>query len=166
MTYQELVTTVIRKYNLEDGAAIIPFIDNLLVAAEYYKNKAPKNYSSAPKLGDCLGEAKEVICGERQDTYGSPEDSFQIIAEYWSTYLKNRLVDVGTPLDKKDIAHMMILFKMARVQGQVAKRDNYVDICGYAGIAADRLHGDTKVNNSRDDLEEDLSDALEKGFGE
>jgi len=38
-----------------------------------------------------------------------------------------------------DIAHMMILFKMARVQGQAPKRDNYVDLCGYAGIAADRL---------------------------
>ena len=90
-------------------------------------------------LGDCLDEAKRTICGERQDVYGSPEDSFAIIAEYWSTYLKNRVTDLDAPLNSKDIAHMMILFKMARVQGQAPSRDSYVDICGYAGIAADRL---------------------------
>ena len=90
-------------------------------------------------LGDCLDEAKKTICGERQDVYGSPEDSFAIIAKYWSTYLANRQTDLDAPLDSKDVAHMMVLFKMARVQGQKEHRDSYVDICGYAAIAADRL---------------------------
>lgn len=89
-------------------------------------------------LGACLDEAKNTICGERQDVYGSPEDSFALIAEYWTTYLNSR-ANVEDDLDAKDIAHMMILFKMARVQGQAPKRDNYVDICGYASIAADRF---------------------------
>ena len=105
-----------------------------------------------PTLGDCLDEAKKTICGERQDVYGSPEDSFALIAKYWNVYLtevqKSLLVDNGFDPDEykldpllgsKDIAHMMILFKMARVQGQAPSRDNYVDICGYASIAADRL---------------------------
>jgi len=105
-------------------------------------------------LGKCLDEAKSVICGERQDTYGKPEDSFKIIAQYWSIYLKNRsnlCQDEGCPnygyphvcnpyeLLPEDIAHMMILFKMARTQGQSPSRDNYVDLCGYAAIAADRF---------------------------
>ena len=97
----------------------------------------PENHA----LGDCLDEAKRTICGERQDVYGSPEDSFALIADYWSTYLKNRVTDLDAPLSAKDIAHMMILFKMARVQGQKPSRDNYVDLCGYAGIAADKLMG-------------------------
>ena len=42
-------------------------------------------------------------------------------------------------LDAKDVAHMMMLFKIARMSGQVVKRDNYVDLCGYASIVADRL---------------------------
>jgi len=97
------------------------------------------NGKKASQLGDCLDEAKKTICGERQDVYGSPEDSFAIIAQYWSTYLAARQTDLDAPLDSKDVAHMMVLFKMARVQGQAPKRDNYVDLCGYAAIAADRL---------------------------
>jgi len=105
-----------------------------------------------PKLGDCLDEAKATICGERQDQYGSPEDSFALVAKYWNTYLlevqKKILVAAGFDLrdyklvdllETKDIAHMMILFKMARVQGQKPSRDSYVGICGYAAIAADKL---------------------------
>ena len=100
----------------------------------------PPLSTEAHELGACLDEAKRTICGERQDVYGSPEDSFAIIAEYWSTYLRAEYEKVGhRNLTPKDIAHMMILFKMARVQGQAPSRDSYVDICGYAGIAADRL---------------------------
>jgi hypothetical protein len=91
----------------------------------------PENH----ELGDCLDEAKRTICGERQDVYGNPEDSFTLIANYWNAYLAAK----DGMLSALDIAHMMILFKMARVQGQAPKRDNYVDLCGYAGIAADRL---------------------------
>ena len=90
------------------------------------------------KLGDCLDEAKATICGERQDVYGSPEDSFAVIAQYWEVYLQEYKV-CSDPLSAKDIAHMMVLFKMARIQGQKPSRDSYVDICGYAAIAADRL---------------------------
>ena len=82
--------------------------------------------------GDILETANKVINGDRQDTYGSPEDSFARIANYWSTYL-------GTEVHALDVAHMMVLFKLARTQGQKPSRDNYVDICGYAAIAGDRL---------------------------
>lgn len=83
-------------------------------------------------LGDCLDEAKACICGERQDQYGAPEDSFKLIAGYWSAYL-------GRDLSALDVAHMMTLFKVARMSGQGFKRDNYVDACGYMAIAADRI---------------------------
>ena len=104
------------------------------------------------KLGDCLDEAKATICGERQDVYGSPEDSFAVIAKYWNTYMLEKqktILELTNFAPKyyeevylfsaKDIAHMMVLFKMARIQGQKPSRDNYVDLCGYAAIAADRL---------------------------
>jgi hypothetical protein len=92
-----------------------------------------------PHLGACLDEAKATICGERQDQYGNPEDSFELIGSYWATYLQEKAKDGTTIISAKDVAHMMILFKVARCQGQKPKRDNYVDICGYAAIAADRL---------------------------
>lgn len=102
-----------------------------------------------PNLGDCLDEAKQCITGERQDSYGNPEDSFALIAQYWSSYISQILNEIGAydnnddliviSLDTTDTAHMMMLMKIARCSGQLSKRDNYIDIAGYASIAADIL---------------------------
>jgi len=145
-----------RDYNISEGcpecSISLPALESVIhiagepgnrtledVAKEFDPNgKAPS------QLGDCLDEAKKTICGERQDVYGSPEDSFAIIAQYWNTYLTKGSRIIKGPLDAKDVAHMMVLFKMARVQGQAPNRDNYVDLCGYAAIAADRLMGGNK----------------------
>lgn len=97
-----------------------------------------------PAPPNCLLEADKIINGERQDMYGSPEDSFEIIAGYWNTFLKATMkkkegclwTDLLSPLD---VVNMMILFKQARKLGQKPCRDNYVDSCGYEGIGADRL---------------------------
>ena len=86
----------------------------------------------ANDLGSLLDEAKRTITGERQDQYGAPEDSFDRIAAYWTTYL-------GRRVSALDVAHLMALLKLARAQGQGFQRDNYVDIAGYVSIAADRL---------------------------
>ena len=88
------------------------------------------------ELGDLLDEARETITGDRQDQYGAPENSFSIIGDYWTAYLKAKKDLLITALD---VAHMMILFKVARCQGQKVSRDNYRDMAGYSSIAADRL---------------------------
>ena len=82
-----------------------------------------------------LQEVEDIICEERQDTYGAPEQSFGRIADYWSIYL-------GTPVTAVQVANMMILLKIARMQGPVYKRDNYLDAAGYAIIAASMLEGE------------------------
>jgi len=105
-----------------------------------------------PALGDSLMEAHKTITGDRQDSYGAPENSFQLIANYWSTYLghleetliNDMNLDPTTylglpPLKAKDVAHMMLLLKTDRCSGQASCRDNYIDIQGYAAIAADVL---------------------------
>lgn len=79
---------------------------------------------------DILTIAEKVITGERQDMYGQPEDSFSQIASLWSAYL-------GVKVSREDAAHMMILLKIARTKGQEYHVDNYVDICGYAALAAE-----------------------------
>lgn len=85
------------------------------------------------RRGSVLGEAMQVINGERQDVYGAPERSFQRIANYWTEYLGDQLGDSITP---QDVAMMMVLFKIAREANQ-HKRDNIVDAAGYLGIYAD-----------------------------
>lgn len=86
------------------------------------------------KRGCVLAEAANVINGERMDQYGTPEDSFDLIASYWSIFLAaNR----GKALNPKRVAQMMVLLKIARMQYGEDKWDNYVDAAGYIGLAAD-----------------------------
>lgn len=85
------------------------------------------------KLGDILDDAKQTITQDRIDTHGQPENSFGVIAGYYSAYLTQRLgVDVKlTPLDA---VNLMILLKQARKLGQRQHVDNYVDGAGYEAI--------------------------------
>ena len=80
--------------------------------------------------GEVLDEAKKIIGGERQDSYGSPKDNFQRIAKLWSIYIGKELTDI-------DVANMMILMKVARHKSGKFKLDNFIDICGYAALAAE-----------------------------
>lgn len=68
-------------------------------------------------------EAQEIVNGERQQNYGDMNDSFLRIAGLWSAY-------VGIPIDKYDVAKMMMLLKISRVKN-CNHRDSYVDIVGY-----------------------------------
>jgi hypothetical protein len=71
-----------------------------------------------------LTEANLIVNGSRANDYG--ENSLPRIAQYWSTYL-------GKDVTGRDVANLMILLKVAR-EGHKHKRDNYVDICGYAAM--------------------------------
>lgn len=86
-----------------------------------------------------LIEANNIIEGERQDTYGRPEDSFEIIASFWNTYLTAKGYQPAWQLNANDVAMMMTLLKIAR-ETQQHKRDNAVDAIGYLAIYADKLH--------------------------
>lgn len=99
---------------------------------------AAKEYNS--KHGWILEAAHRVINGERQDSYGNPEDSFATIAEFWDTYLQARLQQRGPEeifIQPVDVAFMMVLLKIAREACSAGKIDNFVDAAGYLGIAAD-----------------------------
>lgn len=88
--------------------------------------------------GAILLEAHRIINGERQQQYGSPEDSHAVIAELWSGYMHARsCCGHNVDLYPHDVAHMMVLFKIGRQLNGAGKLDNYVDAAGYLGIAAD-----------------------------
>ena len=97
-----------------------------------------KAQSMTPR-GGVLEEARRIINGTRQDTYGNPEDSFDLIRAYWVTYLKSRGISADS-LSAADTMMMMVLFKIAREarQGSV---DNVVDGCGYMGLYSDAAYG-------------------------
>lgn len=82
------------------------------------------------KRNDVLDNAKKIINGERQGTYGNAEDRFSIIAQMWTAYL-------GKDITADDVANMMILMKVARNSSGVYKDDNWIDICGYAALGGE-----------------------------
>lgn len=90
-----------------------------------------------------LEEATKIVDGERNQAYGNPEDNFSNIAKLWNVYLEARGVVGslrGEPiLCTSDVAHLMILMKMARLSTNLHHRDSLVDIAGYAACAADCL---------------------------
>ena len=145
----DLTVLPIQAVKFEDGTIFDMPIENTSLPKQLGPGKiveTPPDFlvealklSDRRKLGDSLNEAHSIINGERQDSYGNPEDSFGLIAEYWSTYLRKEYNSDHHHLRAKDVAHMMMLLKLARCSGQQSKRDNYIDIQGYAAIAADRL---------------------------
>lgn len=93
----------------------------------------------------CLDEAKRIVCSDRNEQYGEPEDNFNVIADYWAAYLNNKY-KVGVPLDSGDVAHMMVLFKMGRITTAKAhKDDNYIDMAGYAACAMECAANKAKI---------------------
>ena len=85
-----------------------------------------------------LREAARIVCGDRNEQYGEPEDSFRAIAEFWETYVREKCVTPGADvcIRSADVALMMVLLKVARTFGG-KKADTYIDIAGYAACAAE-----------------------------
>lgn len=77
-----------------------------------------------------LSEAERCVCGKREQDYGTPEDSFNIIADLWAVYLKGCGVSIDF-LESHDVAIMMALLKIARISENQQHMDNWVDGCGY-----------------------------------
>lgn len=88
---------------------------------------------------EILAEARKCVCSDREEDYGSPEDSFNIIANLWSDYLseiKNTPAVNRRFLDATDVAIMMALLKIARMT-HGNKADNFIDLAGYAACAGE-----------------------------
>lgn len=79
---------------------------------------------------DILNEAKKCVCEDRESQYGSPENSFNRIAAFWTVYL-------GYEISPEDVGTMMTLLKIARVAGGKLKADSYIDACGYMACAGE-----------------------------
>ena len=99
---------------------------------------AQKQAEQIPARTALLNEATRLTAQDRNSQYGNPEDNFQNIANYWNTYLTT-LPKQGNilPLTSQDVAHLMILMKMARLNTNPSHRDSLVDIAGYAACGED-----------------------------
>jgi hypothetical protein len=73
---------------------------------------------------DLLEEAKNTVDEARQRDYGDPSRNLELIGDLWSALL-------GVHVSAESVARCMILAKVAR-DVHAPKRDNLVDIAGYA----------------------------------
>jgi hypothetical protein len=107
------------------------------VAAEY----AGFTESPGTIRGGVLDEAKGLIEGDRNKTYGSPTQNFQNTADMWTALLRHKLKD-GEVIAPYEVATLMVALKLARTVAQ-PKRDNFTDIAGYAACGYETIE-DTK----------------------
>lgn len=71
-----------------------------------------------------LDTAKEYVTKDRAATHGDAESNFNLIATYWGAHL-------DTEVSASDVAVMMTMLKLARIKGNPANSDNWIDGCGY-----------------------------------
>lgn len=79
---------------------------------------------------EVLDTAKTCVMGKREQDYGSPESNFQVIANFWSTYLNREISTV-------DVAMMMALLKISRIKNGGGTGDSFVDLAGYAACGGE-----------------------------
>ena len=94
---------------------------------------------------DILNKASQNIMVDRQATHGDAEDNFNRIALLWSSYFECNVMFTA-----KDVAAMMVLFKIARFKVNPSHLDNMIDACGYAAFAGEI--GEAEGNDKSRDM--------------
>ena len=86
---------------------------------------------------EILMKAQEIVSNDRNVSHGDAYKNHAEIAEYWNTFLDNKLRPMAN-ITAEDVALMMVLLKISRNnQGKKFNIDNFVDIAGYAAIAGE-----------------------------
>ena len=89
---------------------------------------------------EILEQARICVCGEREQDYGTPENSFSAIADLWSAYLTNFCAvgyDAYVQVGPGDVACLMALLKVARIGGGRGTEDSFIDLAGYAACGGE-----------------------------
>ena len=99
----------------------------------------PREVGSRPSGAavELLTEAAELVGGDREASHGDKLENHAKIARLWNAYLAIRPARPKDPLSALDVAHMMVLLKVARTQLGGFNEDDWRDMAGYAGVAAE-----------------------------
>ena len=98
------------------------------------------------KPEEILKKASDIAEGKRS-THGA-ENSFDLIAKFWTAYLQGAASLPGSLTDV-DVAQMMVLLKVARSVCGGHNLDNYTDQAGYSAWAG-HLEAMAEVERKRD----------------
>ena len=82
------------------------------------------------KNSDILNIASQLVNNDRNDQHGDMTTNHINIAKLWSAYK-------GVEFTAHEVAVRMALLKIARTKIGAVNPDDYVDACGYLGIAGE-----------------------------
>lgn len=82
------------------------------------------------KNDDILNIASQLVNNDRNDQHGDMTTNHINITKLWSAYK-------GVEFTAHEVAVMMALLKIARTKIGKVNPDDYVDACGYLGIAGE-----------------------------
>ena len=90
--------------------------------------------SDSPRSG-VLQEAVSLIDGDRNAQYGPPTQDFQRTAAVLTAlgYYRRDPGGLTVELEPSDVAILVMAVKLSRLMHSRGKRDNWVDLAGYAG---------------------------------
>lgn len=91
---------------------------------------ATRNQKQAQPI-NILQEADAITGGDRNHDYGHPREDFTAVAEAFNAYLRKKYKENAPCIEAADVPMFQICVKMMR-EAERPKRDNLVDIAGYA----------------------------------
>lgn len=94
---------------------------------------ASPDTAAATEVTSILDEARRIIYGDREKTYGAPDKNLQTIANFWSDFISNKY-SMKLHLNVDDVCLLMVLVKVARLANDPSHKDSQVDLCGYAAL--------------------------------
>lgn len=92
------------------------------------------------QASEMLLQVAQLVGADRAAQHGDKRQNHENIAALWNAYLAIRR-EPGAPLTAADVAHMMVLLKVARTQLGAHNPDDHCDMAGYAAIAGEVSNG-------------------------
>lgn len=87
-----------------------------------------------PRKG-LLEEAIQLVCRERNASYGNPTQDFERTAALWSVLF-------ARPFTAHEVAMAMVALKLSRLTWNPKVRDGWTDIAGYAACGYECVEAD------------------------
>lgn len=90
---------------------------------------------------EMLEATSQCVLKDRQSMHGKPEDTFSLIAKFWSDYL-------GIEIKDYEVGILMGLMKIARMKHNPGNDDNFVDASGYMACSCEIATKDNKAQEA------------------
>ncbi len=87
---------------------------------------------------EILNEASQLVDSDRAEQYGDVNDVMECTSKMWNAFITAKgNVNEEEILLREDVCLFILMNKLARIACGKYKRDNYVDVAGYAALAGE-----------------------------